>query len=210
MDKALLIGGCSRLPLRVDSDRLQTEVQALPSELWGSRGGRVGVHNPAEAIFLRGHAPAEGEKPIEDREALARLSYVRSIVYSLIPATPLRCLLAKLPPGAVISPHVDQADYFHKTLRLHFPVETSRAAKMYCAGQVYYMQPGEVWALNNCAVHAVWNADSTHARTHLICDFLPTAPLFELLARADRALGIYEPDTERFFAQRTAAGAMAG
>lgn len=209
LDKARLIGGCSRLPLSVDPDRLVREVEALPSGLWGGRGGRVGVHNPAEAIFLRGHAPAEGEKPVEDRESLARLPYVRGIIHSLIPAMPLRCLLAKLPPGAVISPHVDQADYFHKTLRLHFPIQTTRASKMYCAGRVYYMQPGEVWALNNCTVHAVWNSDAVRARTHLICDFLPSAPLLELLARAERELGADEPDTERFLVERASAGAMA-
>lgn len=210
LDKELLIGGCSRLPLQVDSNRLRTEVEALPKELWGSRGGRVGVHNTAEAIFLRGYAPVEGERQVEDRETLARLPYVRSLIHSLIPATPLRCLLAKLPPGAVISPHVDQADYFHKTLRLHFPIESPRSAKMYCAGRVYYMQPGEVWALNNCTVHAVWNADAVQARTHLICDFLPTPPLLKLLAESERELGVEDPETERFFAQQNSTGAMNG
>src|SRR5437016_2818694 len=67
LDKVALIGACARLPLRCDAERLRAEVAALPASLWGTRGGRVGVHNAAQAIFLRGHAPAEGPRPIEDR-----------------------------------------------------------------------------------------------------------------------------------------------
>jgi hypothetical protein len=61
---------------------------------------------------------------------------------------------------------------------------------MYCAGLSFRMQPGEVWALNNSAIHGVWNAHATEARTHLICDFLPDPELLELLARAERDLGV--------------------
>ena len=35
----------------------------------------------------------------------------------------------------------------------------------------------------------MWNAHATEARTHLICDFLPSAELLGLLARAERDLG---------------------
>jgi hypothetical protein len=66
LDKALLVGTCVRLPLTVDATRLAAEIDALPAELWGTTGGRVGVHRIAEAVFLRGYAPAEGERPIED------------------------------------------------------------------------------------------------------------------------------------------------
>src|SRR5882724_251972 len=119
LDKHTLLGGCVRLPLSVDAAPLRIEVAALGEEIWGTTGGRVGVHSAAEAVFLRGYAPAEGEKPIEDRAALARLPYVRSIIESIIPAQPLRCLLARLPGGAAIPPHIDRAPYFSKSLRLH-------------------------------------------------------------------------------------------
>jgi len=206
LDKTALIGGCARLPVRCDAARLRAEVEALPAALWGTRGGRVGVHNAAQAIFLRGHAPAEGNLPIEPREALALLPYVREIIETLIPAAPLRCLLALLPPGGVIAPHIDQADYFSKTIRIHVPVATHAQAWMYCAGRSYRMAPGEIWALNNSAVHAVWNASDEVSRTHLICDFLGSAPLFDLLARADRDLGIVDAAVhERLFGAQPAA-----
>ncbi|MBV6424620.1 MAG: hypothetical protein NAOJABEB_02433 [Steroidobacteraceae bacterium] len=187
IDKSLLIGGCARLPLTVDAGRLAAEVAALPAILWGSRGGRVGVHTPAEAIFLRGHAPAEGDLPIVDRPPLALLPYVREIITAIIPAPAQRCLLARLPGGEIIAPHVDQAPYFAKTIRLHVPVETHERVWMYAAGRRYRMATGEVWALDNSAPHAVRNDDPVRARTHLICDFLPAPALLALLAHGARA-----------------------
>ena len=69
LDKDTLIGACTRLKVLVDLSGLQREVSMLSADCWGDRGGRVGVHSAAEAIFLRGYAPADGENPIEDRQA---------------------------------------------------------------------------------------------------------------------------------------------
>lgn len=189
LDKIHLIGGCTRLAMRVDAARLQAEIAQLPESYWGQSGGRVGVHNPAQAIFLRGHAPAQGNLPIEEREALAHLPGIRDLIERLVPAQPMRCLIALLPPGAVIAPHIDQADYFSKTIRLHAPIVTSDAVWMYCGGQSYRMRPGEIWALNNSTTHGVVNADAECQRIHLICDFLPSPELETLLATAERNLG---------------------
>lgn len=196
LDKAALVGGCARLTLRVDAARLAAEVAALPAGLWGTRGGRVGVHSQAEAIFLRGYAPAEGDKPIEDREPFALLPYLRSIIDGEIRARPLRCLLARMQGGAYIAPHIDRGDYFNKTIRLHIPVTTHERVAMYAAGRVYRMRTGEVWALNNCGVHGVLNASPSESRTHVICDFLPDAPLLDLLARSERGLGVVDAAVE--------------
>ena len=206
LDKIALIGGCARLPLSFDVERARAEVGALPEQLWGSRGGRVGVHNPAQAIFLRGHAPAEGDLPVEDREALDHLPCLRELITKVIPAQPMRCLLAMLPAGAVIAPHIDQADYFSKTIRLHFPITTNAHVWMYCAGLNYHMEPGEIWALNNSTGHGVVNGDAEQSRLHMIGDFLSSPALVELLARADRNLGQAKPDIEStLFAGQTQA-----
>jgi hypothetical protein len=189
IDKTTLIGGCLRLPLRVDAERLRREVEKLPESCWGSPSGRVGFVRSAEAVFLRGHAPAEGDRPVADRPALQYLPYVHEIIGSLIPAPPLRCLLARLPAGAVVGLHIDSALYFAKTLRLHIPVVTHEAAWMLAADHIYHMCEGEIWVLNNSAMHGVWNAHDRLSRTHLICDFLPTAELLALVARGDRGLG---------------------
>jgi hypothetical protein len=199
LDKGAIIGGCIRLPISLDSDGLRAEVNALPTSLWGTTSGRVGVHRAADAVFLRGFAPAEGLRPIEDRPPLAMLPYLRSIIDSLIPAQPQRCLLARLPGGATIAPHVDRAPYFSKTIRIHVPVESHDRVWMLCSDLVYVMKPGEIWALNNSTTHAVWNADPSVARTHLICDFLPSPELFDLLARGERELGQQVPEVQDHF-----------
>jgi hypothetical protein len=203
LDKMHLIGACVRLDLALDVVRLQEEISRLPRSYWGQSGGRIGVHNPAQAIFLRGHAPAEGNLPIDDREALDHLPYLRKLIERIVPATAMRCLIALLPPGAVIAPHIDQADYFSKTIRLHVPIVTSDAVWMYCGGQSYRMRSGEIWALNNSTTHGVVNADAECERIHLICDFLPSAELESLLASGERDLGERNHDIEsRLYATR--------
>ena len=206
-DKTALIGGCARLPLHVDAARLRAEVEALPESMWETRGGRLGPHDAARAIFLRGYAPAEGRhKPVEDRDAIARVPYAREIITQLLPAPPQRCLLARLPAGAIVPPHSDNGPYFLRTIRIHVPVITHELAWMYCAGRVYRMLPGEVWALNNSAEHAVWNADASRPRTHLICDYLPSPELLGLLARAERDLGAINAEVERRLLAEPAGG----
>jgi hypothetical protein len=202
LDKRTLIGGCVRLPLRVDAQRLRAEFEALPAEALRSTDGRIEVHRATRGVFLRGYAPAEGDKPIEDRPALDAMPYARQIIEALIPAPPMRCLLATLPAGAAIAIHVDQLDYFSKTLRLHLPVITHDQALMYCNGRVYRMGAGEVWALNNSTLHGVWNAHERLPRTHLICDFLPTPALLELLRQGEAGLGSIDHVAERFLAEQ--------
>ena len=200
LDKSALIGACVRLALRVDAARLAAEIDSLPPIAWGTTSGRVGVHRAAEALFLRGHAPAEGDLPIEDRPVLATLSYVTEIIHRRIPAPPMRCLLARLRGGVRIPTHIDRAPYFAQTIRLHIAVRSNDLAFMYCCGQRYVMRPGELWALNNSAPHAVWNADLLQERTHLICDFLLTAELRDLLAAGERDLGESAPNCDSHMA----------
>jgi hypothetical protein len=140
------------------------------------------VHLQAEAIFLRGFAPAEGDLPIEDRPLLASLPAFRNAIYNLFDAQPLRCLLAKLKPLGVIPQHIDKGSYFDKTIRIHIPIVTNEQSIMTVDGQALHMRVGEVWAINNCAVHGVENGHPTQARTHLICDYFPSEHLLGLLS----------------------------
>jgi hypothetical protein len=197
LDKRHLLGGCVRLPVVIDAARLGAEIEALGPAVWGTTAGRVGVHRAAEALFLRGHAPAEGDLPIEDRPVLDRLPYARAVL-ELLGAPPQRCLLARLPGGRMVAPHIDdRAPYFSKTIRIHVPVTTNERVFMLCAGLSYQMHAGEVWALNNSTEHGVWNAHPEHSRTHLICDFVTTARFLQLLAQSERSLGRHNPEVQR-------------
>jgi hypothetical protein len=211
LDKFALIGaGCARLPLRVDAERIRAEMNALPAPLWGTRGGRGGVHDRASAVWLRGHAPAERRSTIDEREPFAWLPTLRELVMSTIPAPPMRCLLARLPAGGSVPAHTDNGPYFERTVRLHVPIITSPRVTMFADGLVYRMQPGEVWALNNSAIHGVLNDDPVQARTHMIVDFLPSDGLRELLRDADRGLGVAVPEVEARLEALHRAGAAGG
>lgn len=200
IDKSALLGGCVRLPLSVDVARMADDFARIMPDEWGA-AGRVGVHRAAHSLFLRGHAPAEGQRPIEDRPVLARLPYFRSLVHGLLPADPLRALLANLPPGAEIRPHIDSGPLLARTIRIHMPVETNDRVWMLCNGKAYRMLPGEVWALNNGSEHGVWNRHPTRSRTHLICDFTPGPDLEALIFRGESDLGIPIADAADLDAQ---------
>lgn len=209
IDKHPLIGGCVRLRLTVDAERTASEVAALPEALWGTRGGRGGVHDRAEAIFLRGYAPVEKGKPLEDRPPLELLPTIRRLIKETIPATSMRCVLARLAPGASVPAHVDTGRYFERTLRLHVAVRTSPRVVMFAEGLSYRMAPGEVWALNNGGVHGVLNDDPVMPRTHLICDFLPSPALVKLIAQGERDLGVADTAVVKRFEEMYLAGATA-
>jgi hypothetical protein len=196
LDKDALIGACARLPFAIDADRLRSEVEALPPEDWDGNRGSRGVHRAAHALFLRGFAPTKGDQPIEDQPALGQLPYIRWLIETALGPGAQRCLLARLPAGAVIAPHEDTAAYFSKTVRVHVPVATHESVWMVCDGQCYRMRVGEVWALNNSRAHAVWNADDERSRVHLICDFVPSARLLGLLRDSERDLGEVRPDVD--------------
>jgi hypothetical protein len=68
----------------------------------------------------------------------------------------------------------------------------------------YLMKPGEIWVLNNSAPHAVWNADPVRSRTHMICDFLPTPALLQLLSQGERNLGRRVEAVDQHFAPAAA------
>jgi hypothetical protein len=196
LNKTALIGGCLRLPITIDVARLRAEIDALPLDVWDTTAGRVAVHRDAGALFLRGYAPKEGDKPIEDRPALNLLPYAREIIETKLGSKPLRCLLARLVGGGVVTEHTDIGGYFERTIRIHVPIISNPRVWMVSAGLCYAMAPGEVWALNNSTKHAVWNADPEQARTHMICDYLSTPALVDLLGRSERNLGRHMPDVD--------------
>jgi hypothetical protein len=210
LDKPSLIGaGCTRLSLRVDAGQVQAEVARLSPALWGSQGGRGGVHDRAEAIWLKGNAPATRLAGFDENPAFASLPCLRELVMQRMPAQPLRCLLARLPAGCHVPAHADAGVYFHRSLRFHVAVTSSPQVVMYAAGLCYHMRPGEVWALDNSSVHGVLNDDPLAARIHLIVDYLPSPELLELLKTAARDLGtrdaLVDQRFERMYLQNVTA-----
>jgi len=171
--------GAIQLPLTYDATRLSAEVAGLADQEWGVNGRIAPAFTNTQAVFLKGFAAAAGNASVEDRDILAELPYARELIYSLVPSQPQNCVLSYLPPMVDVGLHIDQGEYFQKTLRVHFPVTTNELVTMYF-GACYRLQPGEVWLLNNCSVHGVENAHPSEGRIHLICDYLPSPALLEM------------------------------
>ncbi len=189
LDKQALIGGCVRIDYDIDVARLVSEVTRIPEETWSDSAGRVDVHSKAEAIFLRGYAPQFSNKPIEDRDVLTMLPYIRSLIKS-IGSKPLRCVLAKLKAGDDIDAHADSGQILERTIRVHIPIITSEHVTMFCNHHQYQMKVGEMWIINNGAEHSVNNRDPKLDRIHMICDYLPEPGLLTLLANGEKTLGL--------------------
>lgn len=180
--------GAIKLPLTYDANRLRDEVAQITDAEWGGGGRTAAAFVDTKAIFLKGYAAASGNPSLEDRDALKNLHYARELIYSLIPAEPQKCVLSYLPPKVDVGLHIDNGAYFKNTLRLHFPVWTNEKVTMYF-GACYYMKPGEVWLLNNTAPHGVENKHETKPRVHMICDYLPSLELMQLIETSDTSLG---------------------
>jgi|EP01049_Picozoa_sp_SAG25_P004573 hypothetical protein len=88
----------------------------------------------------------------------------------------VRCLLARLPPGAEIPPHHDNGKWVAHTHRVHVAVLTSpdvhfHAGPTFNEMQRYAFNPGVAVELNNAAKHAVANRGQ-QMRVHLILDWV--------------------------------------
>jgi len=184
--------GAIKLPFKVDAERLAAEVEQITQQEWGINGRTAPAFANTEAIFLKGYAAAEDNSSTEDRAILSQLPYIKELIFKLLPSEPHNCVLSLLPPNTDVGLHIDQGDYFNKTLRVHFPIITNSKVTMFFGGS-YFMKPGEVWVLNNCAPHGVENAHETKPRIHMICDFTPTNDLLMLMDKAEQTNGESSP-----------------
>ena len=99
------------------------------------------------------------------------------------PSCVIRCLLAALPPGAVIPPHHDTGLWSMRSHRVHIPIFTSSQDGEEASEVVFKVGPhldsmmrvpfvqGSVIELNNRAKHCVNNNWSQY-RIHLIMDYV--------------------------------------
>ena len=157
VSRQALAGGRMRAASRCKSMPSGSRRKYRPSRLQPGKSGAASTAIrsrasivAAETVFLRGHTPAEGDLPIEDRPLLGNLPYIRQLIERDIGTHPQRCMLARLPAGASVLPHMDRAPYFSKTLRVHVPVESNDQAWMICGGLAYQMKPGRGLGAQQC------------------------------------------------------------
>ena len=82
-----------------------------------------------------------------------------------------RVMLAKLPPGGKISPHMDGPHDESRPHKIHIPIQTNPMAKFILVPDVYHFEVGQAYEVNNGLRHAVANNGDTD-RIHLIFEYL--------------------------------------
>lgn len=82
-----------------------------------------------------------------------------------------RALLAMLPPGRKIAPHLDPGWAFTYQERFHWVIDTNPDVQMIVDGETYHFEEGEIWSFDNKKIHSVTNRGSS-PRIHAIFDFV--------------------------------------
>ena len=72
----------------------------------------------------------------------------------------------------MIGEHIDMAESLHYVHRCHIPIQTHQDVKFIIQGTNVQMGLGEVFEINNQALHSVLN-NSPIDRIHILCDIMP-------------------------------------
>lgn len=81
-----------------------------------------------------------------------------------------RVMLARMPPGGVIHPHIDANPAAKWPHKIHVPLSTNPGVVSFFGGQGHYFPPGEAVEVNNLGPHWVRNDGGTD-RMHLIFEY---------------------------------------
>lgn len=81
-----------------------------------------------------------------------------------------RVMLARMPAGGVIHPHIDANPAAKWPHKIHVPVTTNPGVVSFFGGEEHHFAPGEAVEVNNLGPHWVRNGGDTD-RVHLIFEY---------------------------------------
>ena len=81
-----------------------------------------------------------------------------------------RILLARMPPGGVILPHVDANPAALWPHKIHVPLTTNARVGFFIDPHTHHLEVGQAYEVNNLGLHAVRNDGDTQ-RIHLIFEY---------------------------------------
>ena len=94
----------------------------------------------------------------------------------------MRVQLAELPPGQIIAPHKD-VGILALIHRMHIPIITHHDVKFIIDNQLFVLEEGVLYDLNNAVMHSVVNKSLVN-RFHLLVDLLPHSDVTDLTTGA--------------------------
>ena len=178
----------------VEIGRLREAVIGLGPADWSAqriRQNEYEVHRQTESVVLvftdgSGWPQLEVKKEQGwDLLADTAVPVMHGILAAHYPAggTIIRSMVAKLPAGNIIKPHVDRHPSFHAGHRIHVPVTTNPRVRFMIDGRPHQLAVGRAYEVNNQKNHSVMNK-GTEDRITFIFDYLPP----EVVARRPTAL----------------------
>lgn len=165
----------------VDIADLRAAVLTLPEAIWeaenATKPNRFGVLDETRHIVFRFL-----ESPLDWRNAYDRPAWpqwrhllepvlgeaVRSYGYAR-GAFP-RVMLARMPPGSVIRPHIDDQPAARWPHKIHVPLATNPDVVCFFGGREHHFAPAEAVEVNNLGPHWVRNGGRTD-RIHLVFEY---------------------------------------
>ncbi|HTM82270.1 aspartyl/asparaginyl beta-hydroxylase domain-containing protein [Asticcacaulis sp.] len=165
----------------VDITALTAAVLAVPEDIWdaenAAKPNRFEVLDATRHIVFRFVDSPRDWRSSHDRAAWAQwrgmlepvlLQAVRDYgyVHGIFP----RVMLARMPAGGVIHPHIDANPAAKWPHKIHVPLTTNAGVVSFFGGQERYLTPGEAVEVNNLGPHWVRNNGDSD-RIHLIFEY---------------------------------------
>jgi len=164
---------------KFDVAAIRKRIDEIPAAKWqeSERDRLFAVHRDTQALLMVHFEDYQYKKPdyhdlffeLED-ELRPVIDYVAD--YYKNNGFIVRMILAKLVAGGKIPEHTDAGFSLLNCHRVHLPIITNDDVAFSVGGEEINMRAGELWEINNGAVHGVENR-SSEDRVHLIIDWMP-------------------------------------
>jgi hypothetical protein len=168
----------TRILGEVDISELKKKVLALPNKTWAEQNevkpNKFGVLDKTKHIVFRfvnsfkDHRFYSDKAIWEDwRGLIEPLLEATKIAYGYRQAECPRIMLAKLPAGESINPHIDRSPAAQFPHKVHIPLTTNDETFFILNEDYINMEIGSIYEVNNRKLHSVINKGKTE-RIHLI------------------------------------------
>ncbi|WP_374572455.1 aspartyl/asparaginyl beta-hydroxylase domain-containing protein [Phenylobacterium sp.] len=165
----------------VDIAALRAAVLAIPEAVWAAedagKPNKFGVLDETRHIVFRFVDNPRDWRGSHDRPAWPRWRALLEPVlaqavrdYGYARGVFPRVMFARLPPGGVIHPHIDNNPAAKWPHKIHVPLSTNAAVTCFFGGGEHHFPPGEAVEVNNLDPHWVRNSGDAD-RIHLIFEY---------------------------------------
>lgn len=165
----------------VDIGDLRAAVAAIPGDVWeaenAAKPNRFEVLDATRHIVFRFIDSPKDWRRSHDRDAwpswrsrLEPVLHQAVAAYGYARGVFPRVMLAKMPPGGFIHPHIDANPAAKWPHKIHVPLLTHPGVVSFFGGEERHLPEGEAVEVNNLAPHWVRNGGDT-PRIHLIFEY---------------------------------------